>query len=534
MRRAAHVAVVVLAAGAQLTPSYAATPPVELLSRASGGVGTADQRSAEPHWSRDGRFCVFASQADDLFPGQAAGSGMTNVYLYDRYQGTVELVSHTASDPATVADGFSELGLPSADGSFVVFSSGSTDIVAGQVDSNGSDDLFLWSRATNSSVLVSHLPGVGTTTGESDSMDPRISDDGRFVVYWSYASDLSPIPFDDGDTEIYLYDRLSGANIVVSHSALANHTSSGEADLPVISADGEWVAYSSEGSDLVAGFQDGGAFVNVYLWDRASDTTRLLSRTAVSHLQTGDGGSRLPAISADGAFVLFESGATNLEGVSTDTNGGNDLFLYDRVADVLRLVSHASGSPTVTANGSVSDEDLAAGGDFVAFEDSGSNLVSGQVDANGGDDIFVWDRLSGATRLVSHAAGTTATAGDLTSSEPHVAADGARVLFESDASDLATGVSDGNGAFDVYLWERDHDQNRLLSHVAGDPLTTGDGSSFAVGMDADGGIASFTSLATDLVANDGNGERDVFFAALLLFRDGFEAGNRSAWSSSVP
>src|SRR5207253_854957 len=139
-----------------------------------------------------------------------------------------------------------------------------------------------------------------------------------------------------------------------------------------------------------------------------------------------------PSISADGRFVAFESFASNL--VSDDTNRTGDVFVHDRLTGVTERVSVAS-------DGTQGDDfsqvpSISAAGRFVAFRSFASNLVSG--DTNGRDDIFVHDRLTGATDRVSVA--SDGTQGNDDASEPNslpsISADGRFVAFATHASNL--------------------------------------------------------------------------------------------------
>src|SRR5205814_458587 len=132
----------------------------------------------------------------------------------------------------------------------------------------------------------------------------------------------------------------------------------------------------------------------------------------------------------DGQFIAYSSLSTNLVSGQADANGGTDVFVFDRLAGTTRLVSGVPGSAT-TGNGASSSPAISGDGRFLAFHSVSTNLVSGQVDPNGASDVFLFDRLAGTTGLVSHRAGSTSTTGDFASTSPVISADGQFIAFLS-------------------------------------------------------------------------------------------------------
>jgi Tol biopolymer transport system component len=150
-----------------------------------------------------------------------------------------------------------------------------------------------------------------------------------------------------------------------------------------------------------------------------------------------------PSISADGRYVAFTSWANNL--VSGDTNGGRDIFVHDRQTGATTRVSVATGGGQAAADSQ--RPSISADGRYVAFESDASNLVSG--DTNNHPDIFVHDRQTGVTMQVSVASDGTQTYAF--SSDPSISADGRYVAFGSEADNLVSG--DTNGRFDIFVRE---------------------------------------------------------------------------------
>jgi Tol biopolymer transport system component len=128
-----------------------------------------------------------------------------------------------------------------------------------------------------------------------------------------------------------------------------------------------------------------------------------------------------PAMSADGRFVAFASGGSNL--VAGDTNGHTDVFVRDRVAQVTRRISVGPGGQQ--ANRGSRDPAISADGRFVAFSSYASNLVAG--DTNGHADVFVRDRRAQLTRRVS--VGPAGQQANAWSFEPAISAHGRFVVF---------------------------------------------------------------------------------------------------------
>ncbi|GIU84055.1 MAG: hypothetical protein KatS3mg008_0830 [Acidimicrobiales bacterium] len=377
----------------------------------------------------------------------------------------------------------------SADGRFVAFESSAPDLVPG--DTNIQADIFVRDVASG----VTRLVSVDQSGGEanSSSFSPSISADGQWVAFASSASDLV---FDDGNNnqaDIFLRNVPSGVTTLVSVDQ-SGGPANGPSFHPAVSGDGRFVAFNSLASDLVAG--DTNSVSDVFIRDVASGATSLVSVNQGGGPANGDSGR--VSVSPNGRFVAFEADASNL--VPGDTNGASDIFLRDVVSRVTRLVSvDGSGGP---ANGSSFKPSVSADGRFVAFESLASDLVPG--DTNGAVDVFVRDLVSGVTRLAS-VDGSGGPA-DSHSSAPSISADGRFVAFHSLGSDLVPG--DTNGAGDVFVRDLVSGVTRLVS------LDSSAGGSNGVSSNAslsgDGRFVAFESSASDLVPGDSNGFGDVF------------------------
>ena len=293
---------------------------------------------------------------------------------------------------------------------------------------------------------------------------------------------------------VLMAGSVSAANTtcVVSVSSGGNASNNYNAE-PFISADGRYVVFSSEATNLVP--EDGNSCPDVFIRDTILNTTK---RVSVSF--TGgdaDGGSYTPSISRDGRYVAFVSSATNL--VSGDGNGCDDIFVRDMLLGVTTLISHPNGGES---NGNSYAPSISGDGRYVAFVSSATNLVSG--DGNGCDDVFVFDRTSDSMKRISLA--VNGTEANSYSDTPSVNGDGRFIAFVSDASNLVT--DDGNGCSDIFLY--DQTLNKLLRISTASNGTESDGMSYEPSISGDGRYVAFTSYADNLVSDDTNWRKDVF------------------------
>jgi archaellum component FlaF (FlaF/FlaG flagellin family) len=220
----------------------------------------------------------------------------------------------------------------------VTFASDASNLVPG--DTNNHDDVFVRDLGLGTTQRVS--VATNGTQANSDSGNPAISADGRYVTFQSYASNLVP-----GDTnhrtDVFVRDLRSGTTRLVSVASNGSQGNEFSGD-PAISADGRYVAFDSQASNPPVSDTSGAVFVR----DLRSGTTRLVS--VVTNGSQDSGGS--PAISADGRYVAFESIASNL--MPGDTNHNADVFVRDLKAHpppsnkftVSRIKTRADGTIT--------------------------------------------------------------------------------------------------------------------------------------------------------------------------------------------
>jgi Tol biopolymer transport system component len=281
-------------------------------------TGQADGASYFPNLSADGRFVAFRSGATNLVASDT--NGFFDVFVRDRQLGTTERVSVDSS--GAQSDGDSGLHPTiSGDGRFVAFYSGATNLVAG--DANGVFDVFLRDRQLGSTELVS-VDSAGNQANSSSSL-ASVSADGRYVAFQSSATNLVA-----GDTnaslDVFLRDRQAGTTSRAS-VATGGGQGNGNSEYASIASNGLAVAFFGPASNLVPG--DTNARRDVFVRDLQVGTTTRVSLELLG-AQGNDDADYYPFLSADGRFVAFPSFATNL--VAGDTNGALDVFLHDRDA----------------------------------------------------------------------------------------------------------------------------------------------------------------------------------------------------------
>lgn len=377
----------------------------------------------------------------------------------------------------------------SADGRYVAFQSRASNLVLGDVNGH-TDDVFVRDLQLGTTTLVS-LDSSGIPAN-SYSNFTSISADGRFVAFESQASNL--VPGDTNSTwDIFVRDRLTGTTTRASVDSSGIEGNAGSLK-PSLSGDGRYVAFESDATNLVPGDTNGQS--DVFVHDLVTGAT---ARASVGSVGTqGNLASYFPSISADGRHVAFHSDAFVL--VQDDDNAVQDVFVRDLVNGVTTRVSLSSAG--VAGDAASSNAWISADGKCVAFESLATNLVVG--DGNGMTDIFVHDRSTGTTTLAS--ATSAGLQASLDSYSPSISADGRFVAFMSDAADLVPG--DTNGKTDVFVHDR---LTRATTRAGVSSIgAQSDGSSLYPRISASGRYVVFESAATNLVTGDTNAARDIF------------------------
>lgn len=425
----------------------AADPTTERVSIATNG-SEGDLDSASAAISADGRYVAFTSGSSNLVPDDT--NGAYDIFVYDRLVKTIERVS--VGPLGVQANGNSRCAFISADGRFVAFNSVASNLVLG--DTNQKTDVFVYDRYTHTTELITK--GLGGAQSDKDSWWCALSADGRYVSFWSYASNLVS---DDTNNraDVFVYDRNSFSMERVSLGpgfSQGNGWSGGNC-CPWISADGRFVVFDSAATNLVP--DDTNNLADLFVHDRILHTTERVN-LGPGGVQA-DGESAWPAISSDGRYVVYFSRATNL--VSDDTNRVGDVFLYDRITHKTQRISVGVGGIQATGGFSTFPV-ISANNRYVAFASTATNLI--MDDTNGFCDIFVYDLISNTMERVS--VGTAGEQGNENSpfyTFPTISANGRYVAFESLASNLV--AVDNNGYADIFVRDRGERTSNIKQEV---------------------------------------------------------------------
>ena len=411
----------------------------------SGAAGNAPSALVELKdcMSPDGRFVLFVSSASNLVAGDT--NGFDDVFVRDTLLGTTTLVSLTSIGAQPNDDSLG--GAISDDGRWVAFQSTAGNVVAG--DFNGTIDIFLRDRQTGTTTLVSTT--ASGTSGNSSSASPSISADGSRVAFLSVASDLVA-----GDTnasaDVFVRDIPSSTTWLVSRLP-SGTLSDGDSLRPMLSGDGQLVAYLSYATNFVGPHPSPGAG-RVMLSAVPSGFIEEISVNTAG--QPANGFSVIESISHDGQRVLFGSTATNVGPVPVPS--GN-MYLRDRATGTSTLVTRlASGLP---ANGQTTAASISSNGQFALVSSSSSNLTVGHSGTN--YDAFIVHLDTSAVRRISLP--------PTFPGEPNrfgvddvgeVSDDGLRAFFSSDSTNLLAGEPN-DSLTDIYFaqasstWFRDAD-----------------------------------------------------------------------------
>ncbi len=370
----------------------------------------------------------------------------------------------------------------SADGRFVVFESNASNLVAG--DDNNSSDVFLRDQSNGVTTLVSKSRDGNGASADGSSYQAAISASGRYVVYKSNADDLVARIIDNNQHNIYRYDRETGDNFLASFTDQAADLSDGSSGRPQITADGNYVVYESNASNLVDGDQNGAS--DIFRVDLLSGRTTMVS-VSTNEAQ-GTNHSTEPQITSNGRYVVFQSDAINLvEGI--DANNAPDVFLRDTRLGETFLISVDDEPPNSGSYSPQVTPDIHS----VVFESDASNLVDD--DNNGRSDIFVRDLRNGGTRRVSvDSNGAQANSG---SYSPQITDDSRQIIFQSHATNLV--ADDVNGKFDIFSHDLGDNKTSLIS--AKPDGTQTNRNSYHPQVTPDSRFVVFESDATNLTAD---------------------------------
>lgn len=382
----------------------------------------------------------------------------------------------------------------SADGRYVAFASGDSNLVAG--DTNNFYDVFVHDTQTGSTTRVS--VGSSGTEGNDESDSPSISSDGRYVAFVSWANNLVA---DDINihSDIFVHDTQTGSTTRINVDSSGSEAKNGESRQPSISADGRYVAFTSASDNLAA--NDTNNTYDIFVRDQQSGTTTRVSVDSSGNEANNTGGSGSPSISSGGRYVAFTSRATNL--VAGDTNNNQDIFAHDTQTGTTTRVN-VDSSGTEGIGGDSFNPAISADGRYVAFASRAYNLVADDLGVL--YDIFVHDLQTGTTTQVS--VDSSGNQGNDDSLYPSISTGGRYVAYSSFADNLV--ADDTNGTHDVFVHDtQGGTTSRISVNASG---VEGNNTSIGSTISSDGRYVAITSKADNLVAGDTNGNYDVFKA----------------------
>jgi WD40 repeat protein len=374
----------------------------------------------------------------------------------------------------------------SSDGNYVVFESYASNLVSD--DTNGVPDIFVRNRQTGVTERVSIADDESQANNWSES-DLAISRDGRYAAFASTASNLV-----SGDTngvmDVFVRDRLLGRTIRVSvdsSGAQVNGNQWTDYGGIAISGDGRFVTFTSDIAGLVSNDTNGVA--DAFVHDLQTGATTRVSVSSSG--EQANGSSASSDISDDGHLVVFSSNASNL--VSNDTNNVTDIFVRNLSTGETRRVSvNSSGvqADHISRGGAISDN-----GRYIAFSSEAENLAPNYEIW---EHVYVHDLQTGETTRMSVRSDGYIMVG--WAEAPTISGDGRYVAFEFDDK--------GDGMPTRWIYVHDRVTGQTIAVTVGD--SDGQRSPYNPSLSADGRFLAFDSGISTLVSGDTNGVRDVF------------------------
>ncbi len=399
------------------------------------------------YYGGNGRFVYSLDEVNHALTVSLDGLTALSIQNYDRAVETLGIVLRTDQAPeihvtgelpepirmvsvaanGTQANGYNSYEPSvSADGRYVAFNGYATNLVLG--DTNGTSDIFVKDMQTGAVILASTTADGTQANGVNNGAS--ISDDGRYVAFASYATNL--VAGDTNNTwDVFVKDLQSGA-LIHANTAADGTQANGWTSIPSISADGRYVTFASAATNLVP--EDTDNTPDIFIKDLQTGTITRANTTAdwTEAKIYADG-----RVSADGRYVVFVSTPTDpITGAAT--GGPVDIFVKDLQTGVLTRVGPSADESIPTISGD---------GRYVAFSSDASNLVAG--DTNGIADIFVRDLQTGAVARVNTAADGSQANEYTDTYTSAITADGRYIVFASIASNLVTG--DTLDTYDAFI-----------------------------------------------------------------------------------
>jgi Tol biopolymer transport system component len=362
------------------------------------------------------------------------------VYVRDRQLGLTERVDLSsggapANNSSFVGNDYGNAGAISSDGRFVLFESCASNLVSG--DTNGGWDLFLRDRVQHTTVRVSLGDNGQQSAGNGGYplAGTDVSDDWRYIVFSTKDSGL--VGGDgNGAEDVFRFDRQTGKSTLVSVSTIGG-TGNGYSLAPAMTSDGRYIAFISGASNLVAG-DSNGAGDTIFVRDMTTGAMSVVNLTS-SGAQGGIGTYENPGVSMsdDGRYVAF----IGYPPYTAVDHPYSAVYVRDRQLGKTLLISDPD------ANNNIYHASLSGDGSRIAFDSTATNLTQGSY---GGHDTYLCERATGITlRLSTDPNGYGSPAGE--GCYPSLSRDGEFVVFWSNADTLLD--NDPYPGYDAFLWK---------------------------------------------------------------------------------
>lgn len=334
----------------------------ERVSVASNGA-QANQSSGYSSISGDGRFVVFNSLADNLVQGD--NNAMSDIFIHDRDTNQTNMVTVGSYNWNASRTGAGKTAI-SFDGRYIVFVSDGNGL--SPFDTDYQPDVYLFDRTFGTMTLVSFAyDNVNTLSYVDSSNSVAISADGCCIAFESPWGNVASNDT-NAQQDIFVYDRRSGINTLVSVASDGTQIHVGGAGTPSLSADGRYVTFTAVGVDIATANIN--SRNNIFVHDMQTGITLLASPAYDGH--EGNGRSLHGSISGNGRFVAFDSSSSNL--IDDDTNQQTDVFIRDML--LLKTVRVSVSANGIQANGGSEQASISGDGSVVTFESFATNFVS--------------------------------------------------------------------------------------------------------------------------------------------------------------
>jgi Tol biopolymer transport system component len=385
----------------------------------SGGssVMFGNGSSNRPKFSPDGNTLFFVSEARNFEMGTTG----RQLFYKNLQNGKTFLASSSNGRADEMANEFSTQ-VVSVSNEHVVFSSSATNLVSGSTGTQ----VFVKNYIDGTVGLVSSTDGTAAERGNQNSLSPRISSDGRYVVFQTSSTNL--VAGGVTGTQVYRKDLQEGDIVLVSSTdGTAAERGNQNSSNPQISSDGRYVVFETSSTNLVAGGVTG---FQIYRKDLLEGDIVLVSSTDGTAAERGNQNSWNPQISSDGRYVVFQTSSTNLAAGGVT---GTQVYRKDLQEGDIVLVSSTDGTAAERGNQNSSNPQISSDGRYVVFQTNSTNLVAGGVT---GTQVYRKDLQEGDIVLVSSTDGTAAERGNQNSSNPQISSDGRFVAFETNSTNF--------------------------------------------------------------------------------------------------